>query len=133
MPSPEIEEFAKILAEKVRDVAIQSCDREFHPNAGSPVAKRWKEAAQNATPDEFARLLIPDVVDSTMFHLLHAIDEGFLKLLYSASNGKGVDLNTEGLGELAGWWGGGSGGWLAKYAKERFVDNVGDLEDFFQS
>ena len=133
MPSPEIEEFAKILVEKVRDAAIQSSDRELQPQAGSPVAKRWREAARNATREEFAKLLIPDVVDSTMFYLLHAIDEGLLKLSYSASSGKTVDLSAEGMGELAGWWGGGREGWLTMYAKERFVDDVGDLEGFFTS
>jgi hypothetical protein len=133
MPSPEIEEFGRILVEKVRDASIKSCDRRFQANATSPAAKRWKEAARKATPEEFAKLLIPDVVDHTMFCFLHAIDDSLLRLSYSASQGKVVDLNTEGQGELGGWWGGGSEGWLTIYAKERFVDDVADLENFFQS
>jgi hypothetical protein len=131
MPIPEIEEFAKILVHEVRDAAIQSCDREFEPNAGSPIARRWKEATHSVPCQEFAKLILPDIVDSVMFHLLHAIDEGFLKLSYTATNGKTADLNADRLGELAGWFGAGTGGWLSKYAKERFADDISDLEDFF--
>jgi hypothetical protein len=47
MPSPEIEEFAGILVEKVGDAAIKSCDRRFQANAPSPAAKRWKEMARD--------------------------------------------------------------------------------------
>jgi hypothetical protein len=82
MPSPEIEEFARILVEKVRDAVIQSCDRRFHPNAESAVAKRWKEAAQKATPEEFRKLLIPDVVDHTISSVLYAVDDGLLKISF---------------------------------------------------
>ena len=46
MPSPEIEEFAKLLVQQVRDVAIGDCDVALRPNAAGPVFKRWKEAAQ---------------------------------------------------------------------------------------
>jgi hypothetical protein len=47
MPSPEIEEFARILVEKVRDASIKSCDRRFQANATSPAAKRWKVMARD--------------------------------------------------------------------------------------
>jgi len=50
----------------------------------------------------------------------------------SASSGKVVDLNSEGLGELAGWYTG-SDGWRAMYTKERLVDYVADLKKYFQS
>ena len=132
MPSPGIEEFAKILVEKVRDAAIQSGDRRFQANARSPVARRWKDLARDATPEEFAKALIPDIVDDAMSYLLHAVDDGLLKLSYTASNAIVVDLTADGLGELAGWYGG-SDGWRTMYAKERFVDYVADLRDFFHS
>jgi hypothetical protein len=60
MPSPEIEEFARILVEKVRDASIKSCDRRFQANATSPAAKRWKEMARSATPEGFAKVLIKE-------------------------------------------------------------------------
>ncbi len=126
MPSPEIEEFSKILVQRVRDAAIQSSDRELLPNAGSPVAQRWKAASRDGTPEAFAKVVIPDIVDDAMFYLLQAIDQGVLKISFSASNGRVIDLTAVGLGELSGWYMG-SGGWRAMYAKERFVDDFSDL------
>lgn len=119
----EIEEFAKMLIEKVRDAAIQSNDRTLTEE--HVVAKRWKDTAAGP-PEAFAKVLIPDIVDDTMFYLLRAIDDGLLRLSFTASDGKTVDLSTEGLGELAGLYMG-SGGWRAQYAKERFVDDFSDL------
>jgi len=132
MPSPEIEECARILVEKVRDASIKSCDRRFQENATSPAAKRWKEMARSATPEEFRKVLIADIVDDAISSVLYAVDDGLLKISFSASSGKVVDLNSEGLGELAGWYTG-SDGWRAIYAKERFVDHVADLKNYFQS
>ncbi|MEX0677018.1 MAG: hypothetical protein WD063_08085 [Pirellulales bacterium] len=124
--TPEIEDFAKRLIELVRDASIQSNDRALLPTARYALAKRWAKAASEEAPDDFARVLIPDIVDDTIFYLLHAIDEGSLRLAYTTSNGTVVDLTTQGLGELAGWFAG-SDGWLAMYSKERFVDDFSDL------
>jgi hypothetical protein len=121
----EIEEFARTLIQQVRDIAIQTNDRTL--SEAHVVAERWKEAAASGSPEAFAKVLIPDIVDSAMFHLLHAIDDGLLKLSFTASNGNTVDLSMEGLSELAGWYMG-SDGWRAKYAKERFVDDFSDLK-----
>lgn len=121
---PEIEEFAQILIERVRDAAIRSSDRTL--GAGHVIAERWKNAAASGPPEGFAKVLIPDVVDDTLFYLLHAIDDGLLKLSFTAASGKTVDLSKEGLSELAGWYMG-SDAWRAKYAKERFVDDCSDL------
>ncbi len=71
-------------------------------------------------------VVIPDVVDDTVFYLLHEIDDAGLRLTYTASNGKTVDLTEEGLSELAGWYMG-SGGWRAMFSQERFVDDFADL------
>jgi hypothetical protein len=40
MPSKEIEEFAKLMVEHVRDLSIQDCDRELQAQAEDAVAKR---------------------------------------------------------------------------------------------
>lgn len=124
--TPEIEEFAKMLVELVRDAAIQSNDRALLPTARYALAKRWAKAASEEPPLDFARVVIPDIVDDTIFYLLHAIDEGSLRLAYTAFNGTVVDLTAQGLGELAGWFAG-SDGWRAMYSKERFVDDLTDL------
>jgi hypothetical protein len=124
--TPEIEEFAKAVVQLVRDASIQSNDMGLRSTAVSPVAKRWAKAASEEAPIDFARVVIPDIVDDTIFYLLQAIDEGSLRLAYTASNGKVVDLTAQGLGELSGWYAG-SGGWRAMYSKERFVDDFSDL------
>jgi hypothetical protein len=122
MPSPEIEEFGKILVQNIRDAAIRSSDLTFQSNG--PTGKRWRHAARDSTPEAFAKMAIPDIVDDTLFYLLQAIDEGHLKLSFSASNGKTVDLSSEGLGELSGWYAG--RGWRDVYSKERFSDVMSD-------
>ncbi len=124
--TPEIEEFAKTLVQLVRDAAIQSSDMILRPTVEAPVAKRWRAAARGETAAGFARVMIPDIVDDTIFHLLQAIDEGGLGLAFRSSNGTVVDLTAEGRGELSGWYMG-SGGWRAMYSSERLVDDFSDL------
>jgi hypothetical protein len=82
--TPEIEQFAKTLIEFVRDASVQSNDRELRPTAQSRVAKRWRLAADGDSLS-FARVMIPDVVDETIFYLLQAIDEGLLKMQFTTS------------------------------------------------
>ena len=124
--TPEIKEFAKAIVEFVRDASIQSNDRTLLPTANYASAKRWAKAAREENPLDFARIVIPDVVDNTIFYLLYAIDEGLLKLTFTASNGRSVDLTVEGESELAGWYAG-SDGWRDWYSKERFVDDLAGL------
>jgi hypothetical protein len=126
MPNLEIEEFVKTLVREVRDAAIKSCDAAIQPKAAYPLAKRWNETGRGGNLESVASAVIPDAVDETVFHLLRAIDQGLLKLSFTASNGKVVDLPADGLGELSGWYMG-SGGWRALYSKERFFDDFSDL------
>lgn len=123
---PAIEEFAKRLVEHVRDNAVRSSDAALRPTARSPVAKRWAKAVAEKSCTETAATVIPDIVDDVIFYLLDAIDNGNLKLAFTASNGTVVDLTEQGLGELAGWYMG-TEGWREKYSKERFVDDFSDL------
>ena len=100
MPNTEIEEFAKIIVKQVRDAAIRDCDRKLRTDAGGPVAKRWRELAPKKNFESVASVLIPDIVDDTVFQLLRALDQGLLKLSFTSSNGNIVDLPEDGLGEL---------------------------------
>jgi len=120
MPIPEIEEFAKILVQQVRDAAIRDCDILLQPNAASPRARRWRQ-----TGVESIKGFIPDIVDETVFCLLRAIDQGLLRVKFTSSNGREIDLTEEGLGELAGWYVGG-GGWREMFAEERHVDDFAE-------
>lgn len=128
MPKSEIQEFAEILVRQVRDAAIQASDRCLSPTATHAIAKRWRDSAHTGQLEPIAKALIPDVVDETIFYLLHAVDEGSLQLSFTASDGKTVNLTKEGLSELAGWY---SGEWRGKHTKERFIDDFADLRNFF--
>lgn len=122
MPRRAIEELGELLVRHVRDVAIQSCDMQLLPHSNTPMAKRWRCAAIPFHGKVPPRVLIPDCVDEAIFAFLRAIDQGLLRLSFTAENGETVDLVKEGRGELATRYIE-SGGWRAKYSKERFFDN----------
>jgi hypothetical protein len=128
MPNPEIEQFAKCLLREVRDQAIESCDTLLDREANNMIAMRWREKIEAGSPKELATLMIPDCVDQTLFYLLDAIDSEKLRISFTTDDGKVVDLTTEGLGELAGWFAGNE--WKSKYSRQRYIDDFEDLKDF---
>lgn len=109
-------EFVRQLVRHVRDPAIQESDIALRPDCTASTALRWRSLGVVR-----ADVVIPDVVDSTLFWLLRAIDEGQFKLLYVPPDGEPVDLTDEGLGELAGWYLGD----LAELSSERVPDGIG--------
>lgn len=122
MLKKEIIEFGKLLIQSVRDSAIKSCDIQLHTtNLNSPIAKRWHEAKVKGEIENLEEMIISDCVDNTIFHLLHAIDEGLLNLSFKTLNGKEVNLSTDGLGELSGWY---MGEWRSQYTSERCFDDL---------
>ncbi len=127
MPTPEIDEFAKLLITQVRDRSIADCDMELRPEVDSPVAKRWRTKLNTGSSKDLAIEMIPDCVDETLANLMQAVDEGILRISFLASNGNVVDLTNDGMGELAGWYMGGDG-WTSKYSQQRFVDDFADLK-----
>jgi hypothetical protein len=127
--TPEVEEFARILIQHVRDAAIRNCDLLVKPDVTAVTARRWRKAIRSGSPELLAREAIPDIVDATLFFLLFAIDDGLLRLSYTARNGRVVDLNTDGERELAGWYVGKGDGWLPLYSKERFVDDFSSIQN----
>ena len=126
MTSKVIEEFAKLLVRNVRDVAIESCDRQLLPESQSPTAVRWRKEAEKTSGPGLANAMIPDCVDEAVFALLLAVDQGILRISITGSNGQLVDLGANGDGELGGWYMG-SGGWRAQYSTQRFVDDFEDM------
>ena len=127
MPNPEIEEFAKLIIQQVRDSAIQNCGSHLRPEANDPVAKRWRELNKQGNLESIAKVLIPDIVDDTLWHFFFAIDQELLQLSFTASNGKKVDLPKEGFGELGGWYMGDV--WRERYSQERVVDDFSGLKE----
>lgn len=124
MVNPEIEEFAKLLMQHVRDSAISSCDMLLDPDCNSVDAERWRKYQQLGPVDDLLREVIPDCVDTALFYLLNAIDEGVLPISFKASSGKVIDLVEAGESEMAGWGAmGGADGWRARFSKERFNDD----------
>jgi hypothetical protein len=126
MPSPRIETFAKALVRHVRDQAVRNCDVILSPQASAPIARRWRQL--DASPSAL-EVVIPDVVDAALFCLLHAIDDGSLHLKFVDDDGHEIDLTKDGLGELAGWYTMGRGGWLASHSEERYFDDVSDVTE----
>jgi hypothetical protein len=127
--SAELAEFARKFMRRVRDEAIRECDMLARLGGRSAITQRWRKAAESGSPEALLREAIPDIVDNALFCVLHAIDEGSLKISYTAENGKVIDLSKGDPGELAGWLGGGDGGWTTTYSKQRFVDDHAHAND----
>jgi hypothetical protein len=124
MPSKEVLEFAEQLITLVRDRAVSDGLNTASPTfARSPPAKRWRKAGINAA---MAKVIVPDVVDDTLFRLLDALDNGLLKLKFVTKEGQEVDLESAGMGELAGWYTG-SQGWREMFSEQPFFDDCADL------
>ena len=129
MADPHVEEFAKLLIQYVRDKAVASSDMVRSPRCNSVCAKRWRRKMASGQVDELLEEVLPDCVDTTLFYLLHAIDEGLLQISYRSSSGKMVDLVEAGESEMAGWYmGGGADGWMTRFSKQRFNDDFADLQ-----
>lgn len=126
MANQKIAEFAKVLLQKVRDKTIESCDNLLDPTANNVISRRWQAKIADGSSSDLATTIIADCVDDTLFHLLHAIDEGLLHLSFVGRDGAVVDLTADGEGELAGAYMA-SGGWRSQFSKTRFVDDFEDL------
>lgn len=126
MPAPEVEEFARLLITHVRDMAVSELDMSLRPTANDAQAKRWRQKLQGKQAGELAVEMIPDCVDDTLFYLLNAIDQGFLKISFTASSGRTVDLTEAGESEMSGWYMA-TNGWRAAISKERFNDDFAGL------
>ncbi len=127
MPNAQIEEFARLLVEYVRDATIRDCDMRLDPDARDPVAMRWREVISKGNPESLAHVQIPDIVDSTLAHLFRAIDQELLQISFTGSDGKSTNLAADGESELCGWYMG-SDGWRAMFSNERFFDDLSDLK-----
>lgn len=126
MSNQSIEQFAQLLVRQVRDEAIRACDRYLSTDNKSPVGERWASMGIVQAHREEVKTIVSDCVDEVVFTLLQAIDQEMMSLKFMTDDGDEVDLPTEGLGELGGWYMC-SGGWRAMYSTERFIDDFADL------
>ena len=123
MPTPEIEEFAKLLVENVRDAAIRDCDGLLQPQANC----QSREALPCRSPCRPSRSMRP-VCSGRGARPPARDDQGALRMKFVSRMGREVDLTEEGLGELSGWYMG-SGGWRAMFSKERYEDDFADISE----
>jgi hypothetical protein len=126
MENEVLNEFAKILVQTVRDSAIESSDSNMNESAKHVMAIRWKQVANKGDIKNLLKVIIPDIVDETIFYLLQCIDTGELKLNYSLKDGQTFKLVDNPPGELAGHYLR-NDGWIDQYSNQRKNDYLTDL------
>ena len=126
MAAKEVEEFAQLLIKHVRDRAVATGEISLSPRSTSATALRWRRRLQAGEVTELLTEAIADCVDDALFFLLNAIDQGLLKISFTASSGRTVNLTELGDGEMSGWYMA-TQGWRSQYSEERFNDDFADL------
>lgn len=120
MPKSNISIFAEKLVRLVRDPAIQACNISLEPRGRGPQSEKWKAILENTNLEDVKNIIVPDCVDSAIFYLLDAIDNDHIRLLFVAPDGQVVDLNDEGMWEMAGRYAEEDDeGWRLRYSKEK--------------
>jgi hypothetical protein len=121
MSNQAISAFAEALVQLVRDRAIRGCCVFVDSGAKSSFGRRWREVLKDADLNQVKDVIIPDCVDDAIFYLLHAIDNGELRLTFTAPDGEKADLTEDGLGELAGWYVG-EESWRQLFSNEKISE-----------
>lgn len=125
MRQEEFKEFAKLIVESIRDVAIRNADNQLYAtNMNSPIAKRWRDIRNSGDIDKFGETIIADTVDDTIGCFLLAIDERLMNLSFNSSDGKNTISVNDLVGELCGWY---MGEWRLAYSSERCSNDFGQL------
>jgi hypothetical protein len=105
MSDQSLEEFGKLLMERVRDEAIEQWDSMIAGQLKGQTAQKVSSliAEQGIEKRDLLRALIPAIVDTTLHHLLWTIEQ---EQAISVSIGGGGELRdlSDGLpGDLVGW------------------------------
>jgi hypothetical protein len=117
-----VDEFARLVMRFVRDEAVRSADALFTNNGRT--GQRWREIVATATPEDAIREVIPDIVDAAVDCLLDAIDQELLPLYFRLGEGEPVELCGANDTPMLAWYRGDSDSWLARFAKERYHDDL---------
>lgn len=111
------EEFGRKLVKFVRDDTLTSCDVIGRLGSNDPTTRRLHAYDRKLIKDVLD-ILLPEIVDDTIFHLLRSIDGEDIKLIYVTDGGAPCDLAEIAQGELAGYYLG-EEGWAASYSRGR--------------
>ncbi|MBA3940100.1 MAG: hypothetical protein C0520_02695 [Sphingopyxis sp.] len=113
--APEIDEFGKKIIQLVRDPTIMSAEIIRNKFSRSPTRLKLNSYDEEIV-QEILDIVIPKVIDNTIFYTLRAMDGGGLRMIYRSDAGNACDLDEEGMGELAGWLFGDEG-WIKTFSQ----------------
>jgi hypothetical protein len=122
----EVRRFAELLMRQVRDEAIAECDAHATGRMLGQSGARWRELLDGDDVRGAVQELIPEVVDLTLFYLIHALDQGDLPLAWQRRDGSYVSLYDLGRSEMAGMLLMGPDGWRHSYSSQRIFDPEAD-------
>jgi hypothetical protein len=109
--------FGRAIVEVLRDPAIADGVFLFKPSTVGPTARRWRRVAESGDFEAFVSTVVPDIVDSVIFQLLHAIDDELFELTVTTDDDEKVTLPKEAIGEAAGWYLMDDEGWRHRFSK----------------
>lgn len=118
--SKPLDYFGEFLMTRVRDEAIEQWDMTLHGKMKDPESKEYAKAFKAMASDSRAIVesLIPKIVDTTLHHLLWALEQDEQISLTVEAGGKTIKRlqdESDGLsGETQG-----ANGWVAKFSKQR--------------
>ncbi len=121
-----LEKFAELFIKNVRDRAIEECDNNLVSN--SPIAQRWNKSIQNGDIQEFAKNVIADSVDISLFYALLSVDDEDFDIIFKI-NGVEYRLGEKFSGELGGYY---TGLWVEKFSNQRFYNDLPSGEDLIE-
>jgi hypothetical protein len=124
----DVAAFAEALIRNVRDRAIVVGDRlaEEYELARAEVPEA--EQASRSVRRGDAAAFVPELVDEVLFEFLNALDNGDVPLWWRRDDGSSVPLRDLGMGEMAGWYVMGAGGWIDTYSGQRYVDRAVEMK-----
>lgn len=115
-----LDEFAQLVMKRVRDESVWRADAIISGRLKGEKAELIREKMGSLTTDTLKSMsvLIPEIIDSTLFYLFNMLDdEDDLKLYFTSRNGITIVLNeaSDGLaGELFN-----KDGWINRFSTER--------------
>ena len=117
----ELNRFAEMLVQLVRDTAISDCEARIPGFFGPPgPSEAWKKLSADRRTREAFREAIPDIVDQTLCRLLHALDHDDIPLAWQREDGSYISLYDLGRSEMSGWFATSDpDGWCPRYSKQR--------------